>query len=83
MGQTMENLLQALRAGSMESLALYERFGRSIGNILEIARARGHLDLDGDIYSLTDKGREACPNRRDPKQKRRTGNQYTKERTHA
>ncbi|MDH2918481.1 MAG: hypothetical protein PXX73_04730 [Sideroxydans sp.] len=72
LNDSIARVLLALRAGDMDSDALYERFGN--GNGIKPAVQRGWIVLVNKRYALTPAGFAACPNRRDLQASlRRTG----------
>lgn len=57
----MARVLQALRAGPMDTSQLYERFDfHKAGHLI----SEGLVELVSGYYKITAKGRELCPNRR-------------------
>ncbi len=63
-------ILLALRAGEMEGMQFLERFGADMRNSLWSLIHDGYVRVVGEKkdtkYRITEAGRAACPNRRDP-----------------
>ena len=55
-------VLQALRAGPMDSSELYERFTGQYA--MKTLLSNGYVQLEAGIYRITEIGRQVCPSRR-------------------